>query len=226
MYDICIHSPTLEALTGALQPLGLADDNHGHTLIVHGQVEGLPGVYATLRCDHEHADLLIAAFLQDATPGLAVVNPPAGLPLIGGEWLGQPQTQSLEDAKQARCMEVDALREAKLRQGYTFTRGGATHVLQTRDDSDRTNWLGVLAGSQAMLMAGAGGEALSIRTQDNATLTIPASDLMQVLLGALAHQSAIYAAAWAHKDTLGQITEDSGGIQAVQGHDITIGWPE
>ncbi len=153
-------------------------------------------------------------------------TPPELLRLVDGQVVEQAAIVTLESVKQARCLEVDALREAKLRQGYTFTRGGATHVLQTRDDSDRTNWLGVLAGSQAMLMAGAGGEALSIRTQDNATLTIPASDLMQVLLGALAHQSAIYAAGWAHKDTLGQITEDTGGIQAVQCHDITTGWPE
>ena len=116
----------------------------------------------------------------------------------------------------ARCAEVDALRDQLLRSGYAFEVDGSRHAIQTRGEDDRLNWLGVLAACQALAAAGQGAESLSIRTAANDTLTMPAAGLAQVLLGALAHQSAIYAAAWVHKDAIRQ------GDAA---RDITTGWP-
>ena len=67
---------------------------------------------------------------------------------------------------------------------------------------------------------------MTIRTEGNVSLAIPAVELMAILLGALNHQSAVYAAAWVHKDAMNAIIEETGGVAAVQGHDITTGWPE
>lgn len=133
--------------------------------------------------------------------------------------------QTLEETKVARCAEVDALRDVHLRAGFAFERAGR-HVLQTRGEDDRLNWLGVLSGCQALVMGGQGTSSLLIRTEGNDTLSIPAAELMAILLGALNHQSAICAAAWSHKDAINAITEESGGREAVQAHDITTGWPE
>lgn len=137
-----------------------------------------------------------------------------------------PPPPSLEEVQAARCREVDALRDSRLRLGFAFERDGP-HVLQTRGEDDRLNWLGVLSACQALVMGGQGGSAITIRTEGNLSLSIPAVELMAILLGALNHQSAIYAVAWAHKDAINAITEDTPeNVAAVQAHDITTGWPE
>lgn len=141
-------------------------------------------------------------------------------------WVDLPPPPSLAEVKAARCAEVDALRDTYLRAGYAFERDGR-HVLQIRGEDDRLNWLGVLSGCIAMVMGGQGSTALSIRTEGNVTMSIPAVELMPILLGALNHQSAIYAAAWVHKDSMIAFTEDTPeNVAAVQAHDITTGWPE
>lgn len=174
--------------------------------------------------------LLPAAELDEPAPG--------GKSLAGHEpviledrvelrpiWVDLPPPPSLEEVKVARRIEVDALRDSRLRLGFAFERDGL-HVLQTRGEDDRLNWLGVLSACQALVMGGQGSAALAIRTEANDTLAIPAVELMAILLGALNHQSAVYAVAWVHKDAINAITEESGGREAVQAYDITNGWPE
>ncbi len=109
MRDICVHADTAEELLATMSTMGLGTDDHGHTLIVHGQVGELPGVYATLRCDPEHV-----ALLENIPAGLAIVEPPEDLPLIGGEWLGPPPPPDLETLRASKAAEIIGGAEAVL----------------------------------------------------------------------------------------------------------------
>lgn len=147
--------------------------------------------------------------------------------LVDGVWR---QTWEVVDryetvgaAAEAMCHRVDALRDEKLRSGYTFTHtDNADYTLQTRGEEDRVNWLGVLSAAQAYVMAGAGDvQTMSIRTQENDTLALSCNDLQTLMLNTLNWQSLIYGAAWQHKDTLRGYTL----MSEVAAHDITADWP-
>jgi len=140
-------------------------------------------------------------------------------------WADLPPPPSLEEVKASRRIEVDAERDRRLRLGFAFDRDGP-HVLQTRGEDDRLNWLGVLSGCMALVMAGQGDAVQEIRTEANVVVPIPADECLQVMLGALAHQGAVMKTSWSHKDAINAITDESGGREAVQTYDITTGWPE
>lgn len=192
-------------------------------------------------CPFPDAEPQAPLFLPGFTflPAVEVDGPtPVGKTLTGREpviladrvelrpiWTDLPPPPSLGEVKAARRIEVDAKRDSRLRLGFAFDRDGL-HVLQTRGEDDRLNWLGVLSACQVLVMGGQGSAPLTIRTEGNVSLAIPAVELMAILLGALNHQSAVYAAAWVHKDTMNAISEESGGREAVYAYDITTGWPE
>lgn len=138
-------------------------------------------------------------------------------------WEVLDRYDTVDAAAEAICRRVDALRDEKLRSGYTFTHSDdVEYTLQTRGEEDRVNWLGVLSAAQAYVMAGAGDvQTMSIRTSENATLTLSCNDLQTLMLNTLNWQSLIYGAAWQHKDTLRGYTT----MSEVAAHDITVGWP-
>lgn len=114
MQDFCFKTTDQETLTAALETLGLAKD--GQVIgdwIWAGRVVQTPSVYdpetgeetkPPTYFDGEYAvyratDAQAAVILGATLPlGVALVNPPAGVPLFGGEWL-QPDLASLKTAK-------------------------------------------------------------------------------------------------------------------------------
>lgn len=147
--------------------------------------------------------------------------------LVDGQWQQTWEVVDrydvVTDAAEAMCHRVDALRDEKLRSGYTFDHtDGQDYTLQTRGEEDRVNWLGRLNGAQVCIFAGLGDtQTLNIRTAENVTLALTCNDVQTLLVNALNHQSSIYAAAWAHKDALRGYTT----MQEVAAHDITVDWP-
>ena len=113
MQDFCFKTTDQGSLTGALGTLGLVVDGQvaGDWLYV-GRVIKTPGVYADdgaettapVYHDGEYAVYRAtdaqAAVIEAATwpDGVELVDPPAGIPLFGGEWI-TPDLDALKAAK-------------------------------------------------------------------------------------------------------------------------------
>lgn len=130
MQDFCFKTTDQASLTAALETLGLAKEGQvlGDWLYV-GRVLKTPGVYAAngtattppTYLNGEYAvyratDAQAAVILGTTLPlGVALVNPPAGIPLFGGEWL-QPDLATLQAEA---CARIDAAAEALRNQVLT-----------------------------------------------------------------------------------------------------------
>lgn len=123
--------------------------------------------------------------------------------------------------KQQKKQQIDAKRDTLLKGGYHFTHEGQELTLQTRDDEDRINWLGILNAATAMIMAGAGDSLTKIRTAENVTITITFSQAQLLMLQTLNYQSSLYGSAWDHKDALELLT----ALEEVTAYDVESGWP-
>lgn len=98
----------------------------------------------------------------------------------------------------------------------------AGEVLQTRDLTDRTNWLISQASYSAAVAAGQGAvEGAEFRTADNSTYTLSYSDGLAVLLAMAAWGAAAMSNSWPLKDAV-NAAEDQTALDAV---DIETGWP-
>jgi hypothetical protein len=147
MQDFCFKTTDQGTLTEALDALGLARDGQiaGDWLYV-GKVLKTPGVYdangnvltAPTNLKGEYAvyratDAQAAVILGSALPlGVAIVNPPAGIPLFGGEWL-QPDLATLQAEA---CARIDAAAEA-LRQTVLTPGTGQMAVYQAKETQAR-----------------------------------------------------------------------------------------
>lgn len=122
----------------------------------------------------------------------------------------------------ARCVEVEAERDRRLcRHQYDFGAGHGVLTLQLRDLDDRANWLTLDASAQRLVVAGNGTTMLPLRTAENVTLMLPASDVVTVMAALSGHGQLVMAASWEHKDTLRAMTD----LAAVAAYDVTTGWP-
>lgn len=112
---------------------------------------------------------------------------------------------------------------AKLAIGYPVTLGGNAETLQCRNEHDRTNWLGLLAGAQAGVAAGAGAAnyPIKIRATSNAEYTVTNAEAVSLMFGILGWAGGVLAAYWAVKDA---ITE-AGNTPTLNAVDIEAGYP-
>lgn len=108
-------------------------------------------------------------------------------------------------------------------QGYPFHAGevlGVQH-LQTRNNTDRTNWLTSQNAYQAQIAAGNGAvEGVSIRTAENNTVTMTFQEGYDLLLGMAAWGAHMYQVSWAKKDAIRACTTQA-ELDAI---DPTEGW--
>ncbi|WP_142851036.1 DUF4376 domain-containing protein [Telmatospirillum sp. J64-1] len=129
-----------------------------------------------------------------------------------GEWVAGP---AQIDPAQLRAA-IDAERDRRLALGYRHDFGGdvGVQVLQTRDLTDRTNWLTLDASAKTLVAAGHGDMPLSIRTEANVVIQVTAAEAVSIMAAMAQHGAAIMAASWALKDALERGEEV----------DITQGW--
>lgn len=106
---------------------------------------------------------------------------------------------------------------------YPVTAGTmAGETLQVRNDTDRTNWLGLQAICQAQIAAGHGDVAgAPLRTTSNTNFTITFNEAAQVLIGIPVWQATVYQRLWAIKDAITAAVTDA-DLDAI---DVTTGWP-
>jgi hypothetical protein len=147
MQDFCFKTTDQGSLTAALETLGLAKDGQvlGDWLYV-GRVLKTPGVdstngtastpptylngeYAIYRATDEQTAVILGS---DLPLGVAIVNPPDGIPLFGGEWL-QPDLAALQAEA---CARIDATAEA-LRQSILTPGTGQMAVYQAKETQAR-----------------------------------------------------------------------------------------
>jgi len=147
MQDFCFKTTDQGTLTAALETLGLAKDGQvlGDWLYV-GRVLKTPGVentngtastpptylngeYAVYRATDAQAAVILSSELP---LGVAIVNPPNGIPLFGGEWL-QPELATLQASA---CARIDAAAEA-LRQSLLTPGTGQMAVYQAKETQAR-----------------------------------------------------------------------------------------
>lgn len=240
MQDFCFHTVTQNSVLVYLQSLGLAASDKdgairplieyachdkvvetpgeyiydGTEMVVVKDPVVLPGGYVVCRATDEQAALIEATPLPD---GVELVEPPAALPLFGGEWL----SPTLEYLISVKKTEINSIRDTKLTSGFKFKHGDLSYTLQTRDDNDRINWLGVLSAATSMVLAGKGEETTTIRTLENDTLTITYLESQILMLQTLQYQTDIYKAAWDHKDAVEKLMDK----KLVKNYDCSINWP-
>lgn len=177
-YDICLKTTSEAALVAALEPFGLtsqgedgntvlATASHNHALAYAGRVvqtpaeidqEGRviteatywPGEYAILRAEAAILDRVAGA----AMAGVEVLDaPPVGCPTFGG-WRARPAGPTIDDLKAAACDRINTECARRRAAGVAVTFPDGTGVVQTRNDVDLVNVIGVSAAGLAATVAG------------------------------------------------------------------------
>lgn len=151
MQDFCFKTTDQGSLTGALGTLGLVVDGQvaGDWLYV-GRVIKTPGVYADdgaettapVYHDGEYAVYRAtdaqAAMIEAATwpDGVELVDPPAGVPLFGGEWI---------------TPDLDALKAAAIETARDNCQAALASLASRFSDLERQTWSAQLAEAEAIL---------------------------------------------------------------------------
>lgn len=137
-------------------------------------------------------------------------------------WDGTAFTVPLATLQARKRREVDLYLYQQFQGGFTPATGPvAGHALQTRDDTDRTNWLTSQAAYLAQINAG-NGAALeaSFRTADNLTITCAYSDGYSTLLAMAAWGKSIMGKSWTLKDQIASLTDPA----SVEAYDVATQW--
>ncbi|MBZ8133213.1 hypothetical protein [Afifella sp. IM 167] len=110
----------------------------------------------------------------------------------GEEWSAPPATSKDVGAERARRTGL----------GYRHNFGGSAGIrtLDSRDDSDAINWLGLKNIADRLIADGQGETLLSVRDANDETFQSSAATISAALLSMAEWRGAILAAAWALKD--------------------------
>jgi hypothetical protein len=132
------------------------------------------------------------------------------------------QAMTLADAKQMKCEAVETYLASQILRGFTPTTGPlAGHTLQTRDNTDRTNWLTSQAAYSAQVAAGNGAVlGAKFRTAENDTVACSFSDGLNALLMMAAWGAALFGKSWTVKDRINALTT----VADVLAYDVASGW--
>lgn len=116
-----------------------------------------------------------------------------------------------EERKAIKIQAVKDAGEAIMQVGFPFDtpEHGRQH-LQTRNDTDRTNWLTSQAAYQAQVAFG-NGDVLgaTFRTSENNTITRTFNEGYQLILQMAAWGANLYAVSWAKQDAIRLCTTDA-----------------
>lgn len=219
MRDFCIHADSGASIIAALTAAGLTVtdlDGSAHPVGEYAYADQLvetpgqydpdtmaetvapvmrPGVYAVYRATDEQAAAILAAALPE---GVALVDPPAGLPMFGGEWLAGP---TLVDLKAQACARIAAECAKRRSAGVQIEFPDGPGLVQTRDDLDLINVTGV---SSAGLAATVSGDTPDLYFRDEANVNHTLLPTQAVHFGAQVMQrlQAITRAAHDAKDAI------------------------
>lgn len=127
-----------------------------------------------------------------------------------------------EERKAAKLTAIKNAGEAIMQIGFPFEtpEHGLQH-LQTRNDTDRTNWLTSQAAYQAQVGAGQGAVVgAHFRTAENNTVSRTFLEGYQLILQMAAWGANLYGVSWAKQDAVRAATTDA-ELDAVS---LTDGW--
>lgn len=129
---------------------------------------------------------------------------------------------SLGDLKAEKRAAVKEAQTSRFAAGWSHDFGSAgTHRLDLRGADDKANWTLLLIKTQAMIGAGAGAAPISIRTADDAQITVPASTANAAMGQFLAWGEAMLKAKWDHDDAIASASDEA----ALAAIDVEAGWP-
>lgn len=175
--------------------------------------------------DQQRAERGVLPVLEaDAAPeGQRIAS--TSLSVIGGAVIETAVYEAipLVDLKAVKLAAAAGVYQTNLAVGFPVTLGGNAETLQCRNEHDRTNWLGLLAGAQAGVAAGAGAAnyPIKIRATSNAEYTVTNAEAVSLMFGILGWAGGVLAAYWAVKDA---ITE-AGNTPTLNAVDIEAGYP-
>ncbi|MHC1792097.1 DUF4376 domain-containing protein [Solidesulfovibrio sp.] len=156
----------------------------------------LPGVYAAYRATDAQAAAILTLEMPE---GVTLVDPPAGLPLWGGEWLGGP---SLAEVKAQACARIEAERQRRLAAEIRITwPDGVRSQVQTRDLSDWFNINSIAAAGLAATIQGVD-PGLYFRDADNANHALTPTQAVDFGFQAVAAGQALAKASHDAKDAI------------------------
>jgi hypothetical protein len=134
---------------------------------------------------------------------------------------------TFEELKAAKVEAINAKLATILTGGYTVPESVNSSLsgktLQTRDDTDRTNWLTLARNADNAVIAQEGGTtaSIAIRTSDNSNVSLTWREIADVMTAMAAWGASALANSWALKDAV-NAAEDQTALDAV---DIEAGWP-
>ncbi len=124
---------------------------------------------------------------------------------------------SLEELRSQKILAVQALHEKNAVPGSISidVGGGRLIPVDIRGDRDFRNIQGLVTAAQ--VSAG----PFQFRGADDQIYALSNTEMTALGLSVQSHVSAVYAAAWIHKDALADLTDKP----SVEAYDITTGWP-
>lgn len=132
---------------------------------------------------------------------------------------------TLDERKAMMRRQIDDKRDALFAAGFPVSGTGTAldgHTLQTRDESDKINWLTSQAAYSAAIAGGAGSvEGANFRTASNVTVTLTYTQGLNVLLAMAAWGKDIMGNSWVLKDAVTD-AEDGDALDLI---DVEAGWP-
>ncbi len=146
--------------------------------------------------------------------------------------LSETEYQAAKDAElEARRaiynQRVDDLRDQILSQGFYFEFSDQPGTVQTRDQKDMDNVHKNGSAAMALILQGAPETPMQFRDAENFIHTMPAMEMLQMTMGAMAFGSSVYAVSWAHKDHLngGNGIEKIATLEELIAYSIHSDWP-
>lgn len=136
----------------------------------------------------------------------------------------------LDFTKSQHTRKVNAMRDDKIENGYTFVSGGETYVIQSTQ-SDRENVIGLAVAAMGAIGQGAlpgnlewltPGQPFGFIAADNRTIPLDAQGMMALYQRGLGFKMGVTLYARALKDALLAAPD----LIILDGINIEVGWPE
>lgn len=125
------------------------------------------------------------------------------------------------DLKKVLTSKVNQKRDEIFCSGFDAVIGENTHTFQTRGYDDIINWTTLLTKAKEMDVQA----DISVRTEANETVTLPAGEVVNLIETAYAFRTAIMANSWEIKDNIENATSDDDAITTYETGMATL-WTE
>ncbi len=168
--------------------------------------------------DHAHW-LEVAANPERHTPPEDYEEDLYDIAWVDGMW--QTSRKADDNVRNIMMQRVNAQRDKIFSSGVSFDFGGQVYTLQTRGTEDLLNWTGLANKASKMPVA----TPLTIRTAENATLTLPAGSLVYLILTGIGRREQVLAASWQLKDAIKDADSIDAAYDAYEGGIDSV-WPD